>query len=53
MPPDGIPHCPARSWLFFTRLAKIASSYTIGIEHGAAGLAKAGGVQAQDTRCCP
>ncbi len=46
MPPGEILHCTAQSWLIFTRLAKITSSYTIDSERGAAGLTKTGGIQA-------
>ena len=53
MPPGEILHCTAQSWLIFTRLAKITSSYTIDSERGAAGLTKTGGIQAQGTRCRP
>ena len=35
MPPGEILHCTAQSWLIFTRLAKITSSYTIDSERGA------------------
>ncbi len=35
MPPGEILRCTAQCWLYFTRLAKITSSYTIDSERGA------------------
>ena len=46
MPPGEILRCTAQCWLYFTRLAKITSSYTIDCERGAASLTKTGGIPA-------
>ena len=46
MPPGEILRCTAQCWLYFTRLAKITSSYTIDCERGADGLTKTGGIPA-------